>query len=89
MLRWMHVSVASAALLVPTIGIAQSRADEDDHTTWKAQAVAACKDKTDGTACEFEGHHGKVAGVCHAGKSGELLCMGPHHHHDHDGGAAR
>lgn len=87
MLKWIRVGVAGAVLLVPAIGIAQSRLGEDEHHAGWAEAVAACKDKADGDACEFEGHHGKVVGACHKARSGDLVCMGPHHHHDHDGGA--
>jgi len=87
MLQWIRVGIVGAVLIVPAIGIAQSRAgDEEHHRGPSPEAIAACKDKSESAACEFEGHHGHVAGACHKARSGELACMGPHHH-EPDGGS--
>ena len=49
------------------------------------EAIAACKDKSEGDACEFDAPHGHVAGTCHKDHAGDLACFHPHMHHD--GGA--
>jgi hypothetical protein len=68
--------------LIPALCAAQSNPPGDEHHGPSPEAIAACKDKTEGDACEFEGTHGHVAGNCHKSRSGDLACWHPHHHHD-------
>jgi hypothetical protein len=73
--------IVTLILVVPTLGSADDSPDAGDHH-WqpRPEAIAACKDKSEGDACSFEGHHGTVSGTCHKFKSGDLACMHPHHH---------
>jgi hypothetical protein len=86
MTKWISlVVVCSGLMIVPALGTAQqSPADDEPHGP-RPEAIAACKDKGEGDACEFEGHHGTVAGTCRKVRTGDLACVRPHHHHD--GGA--
>ena len=82
------IALAAALMAVPALGAAQSNPNEDEHPhAPHPEAVAACKDKGEGDACEFDGAHGHVAGTCRKVRTGDLACVHPHHHHDHDAGA--
>jgi hypothetical protein len=86
MLKSTELAAVVALMLVPALCAAQSNPEGDDHHGPSPESIAACKDKTEGDACEFDGAHGHVAGTCRKGRSGDLACRHPHHHHD--GGAA-
>jgi hypothetical protein len=85
MLKPMELAVSIAFMLVPALCAAQSSPEGDEHHGPSPEAIAACKDKAEGDACEFDGARGHVAGTCRKGRSGDLACWHPHHHHD--GGA--
>jgi hypothetical protein len=85
MFKPMYIAAAVAWLLVPTLGAAQSNPTGDEHHGPSPESIAACKDKSEGDVCEFDGAHGHVSGSCRKGRSGDLSCWHPHHHHD--GGA--
>lgn len=76
------VLVAVALMVVPVIAVAQSRPKDDEHHGPSPESIAACKDKGDGDACEFDAPRGHVAGTCHKTKAGDLACFHPHRHHD-------
>jgi hypothetical protein len=61
------------------IGVAQTRPEQEHHHPGP-RAFAACKDKSDGAACEFDGPHHHVVGTCHKTQSGDLACLRPHNH---------
>jgi hypothetical protein len=86
MLKSTELVAVIALMLFPTLCAAQSNPEGDDHHGPSPESIAACKDKTEGDTCEFDGPHGHVAGTCHKSRSGDLTCRHPHHHHD--GGAA-
>jgi hypothetical protein len=81
---WILVSTLMA---IPALAGADDAPDGGEHHHHPPpQAFAACKDKKDGDACSFEGRHGEVSGTCHQGRSGDLVCMPPHHEHEHHDG---
>ena len=84
MLKSIRFVVALGVLAVPTLVAAQSTpADGDEHHHGPSpESLAACKDKNEGAACEFDAPRGHEAGTCHKTRSGELACFHPHHHPD-------
>jgi hypothetical protein len=80
------LAVAIALIGVPTLGAAQDRPAEDEHRGPRPESIAACEDKSDGDACEFDAPRGHIVGTCHKARTGDLACM--HHHHHPDGGAS-
>jgi hypothetical protein len=85
MSKWTCLVVAIAVLIVPVLGAAQNSPADDEHHGPRPEAIAACKDKNEGDACEFDAPRGHVVGTCRKAPTGDLACMHPHHHH-HDGG---
>ena len=81
MMKLTSLAVAFAVALVPALGSAQSSPTDDEPHKPRPQAIAACKDKSEGDACEFEGRRGHVAGTCRKAGTGDLTCMHPHTHH--------
>jgi hypothetical protein len=79
MRRFVRIAVGVMLLAVPTLGAAQDRPDGGEHHGPRPEALAACKDKSEGDACEFDGPRGHVAGTCHRARAGELACFHPHH----------
>ena len=88
MKNWMRLAVTVGVMSVPTLVAAQSSPGDGDehHHGPSPEAIAACKAKSDGDACEYDGAHGHETGTCHKLRSGDLACFHPHHHHDQDGG---
>ena len=88
MKNWMRLVVAVGVIAVPTIVAAQSSpADGDEHHHAPSpESIAACKAKSEGDVCEYDGPHGHESGTCHKLRSGDLACFHPHQHHEHDGG---
>jgi hypothetical protein len=84
--RWSRFAVVAACTIIPVLSLAQSSPADDEHRGPHPEAIAACKDKSEGDACEFDAPHGHVAGTCHKTKTGDLACWHPHAHHD--GGAS-
>jgi hypothetical protein len=85
---WLAIGIS--VLAVPTLVGAQSApADGDDHHHRgpSPESIAACKAKSEGDACEYDGARGHESGTCHKTPGGELACFHPHHHHDQDAGA--
>lgn len=83
-IRWM---VVAAWAVVPALAAAQSD-PAGEHRGPSPEAIAACKDKSEGDACEFDAPRGHVSGTCRKVKTGDVACVHPHHHHDggeHDG----
>ncbi|MGA3122567.1 MAG: hypothetical protein ABSF69_17520 [Polyangiaceae bacterium] len=72
-------------MTVPVLSAAQSNPTDDEHHGAWPEAIAACKDKAEGDACEFDAPRGHLSGSCRKVRSGDLACVHPHHHHDHDG----
>ncbi|MGD0676361.1 MAG: hypothetical protein ABSC94_13160 [Polyangiaceae bacterium] len=87
MVKRMHLMVGLALMITPVIGAAQDNPSDDEHRGPRPEAIAACKDKTEGDVCEFDAPHGHVSGTCRKGRTGDLACTHPHHHHHHDGGS--
>jgi len=86
MLKLARLMVVIALMSVPILSAAQSSpSDDEHHRAPRPEAIAACKDKSEGDACEFDAPHGHVAGTCRKVRTGDLACDHPHHHHD-DGG---
>jgi len=83
MKRAIRLLLTAACLAVPALAVAQNEPGE--HHFPSPAALAACKDKGAGDACEFDGHRGHVSGTCRKVRSGDLACV--HHHHGEDAGA--
>jgi hypothetical protein len=78
----MKIAASAALVMLPSLGSAQDQGDGGEHHHWpRAEAIAACKDKTEGDACEFDAPRGHVVGTCHTVRSGDLACVRPHHPH--------
>jgi hypothetical protein len=99
MLKLMPLALVIGYLAIPTLVAAQGapseRAEqlgqggEEHHHGPGPESIAACKAKSEGDACEYDGPRGHEAGTCHKARSGDLACFHPHQHHEHeqDGGA--
>jgi hypothetical protein len=81
-LKLTRLVVIAAVAAVPALGLAQSSPSGDEHRGPSPESIVACKDKSEGDACEFDGARGHVSGTCRKARSGDLACMHPHHHHD-------
>jgi hypothetical protein len=66
-----QILIALGALVIPALAVAQ----QAPHPA----AIAACRTKSEGDGCQFEGHHGTHAGTCRKVGS-DLACVHPHHH---------
>ena len=82
----MPLAAAMAVALFAALSPGQGAPSDDEHHGPRPEAIAACKDKSDGDACEFDAPRGHVSGTCHKVRSGELACVRPHQHHEPDGG---
>jgi hypothetical protein len=91
MKNWMRLAVAVGVLCVPVLGAAQGSPaeDEEHHHGPSPEALAACKAKSEGDACEYDSERGHKTGSCHKTRSGELACFHPHHHHEGGDAGAR
>jgi hypothetical protein len=78
-------TAAAVTMTLTTLGAAQSSPADDEPHGPRPEAIAACKDKNEGDACEADTPRGKMPGTCRKVRTGELACVHPHHHHD--GGA--
>ena len=85
MFKLVRITLSAALLLAPAVVAAQSSPADDEPHGPRPEAVAACKDKSEGAACEFDAPRGHIAGTCRKVHTGDLACVHPHHHHD--GGA--
>jgi len=85
MLKLVRAAVVVALVAIPALGAAQDKPDGGEHHGPSPEAIAACKDKKDGDACEFDAPRGHVAGTCRKVRSGDVACVHPHHHHDSGG----
>jgi hypothetical protein len=83
--RWSRFAAVAACTIAPILGLAQNSPADDEHKGPRPEAIAACKDKNEGDACEFDAPRGHVTGSCHKMRSGDVACAHPHAHHD--GGA--
>lgn len=77
-----RAALAVALTIIPALGAAQSNPADEEHHGPRPEAIAACKDKSEGDACEFDAPRGHIQGTCRKARSGDLACMHPHHHHD-------
>jgi hypothetical protein len=82
MTKWTCLAVGVAVVVCPALGAAQSAPADDEPHKPRPEAIAACKDRSEGDACEFEGPRGRVAGTCRKAGTGDLACMHPHRRHD-------
>jgi hypothetical protein len=80
-----RAAVVVTSLAGSSLVSADGPPDGGEHHGPNPAAVAACKDKSEGDACTFEGHHGTVEGACHKDRAGDLACFHPHPHHDGSG----
>jgi hypothetical protein len=80
MLKLVPAAILVTWIAVPTLGSADDTRDGGEHHWARPEAIAACKDKSEGDTCTFEGHHGTVSGTCRKAPSGDLACFHPHHH---------
>jgi hypothetical protein len=85
MLKWIQLGVVASLLVVPALSQAQRSQQDDKPHPPRPEAIAACKDKSEGDVCGFETPKGHIDGTCHKSHDGELACHHPHHHPD--GGA--
>ena len=86
MMKLVRVSIVAALIATPTLGAAEDKPDGGEHHWPRPEAIAACKDKSEGNACEFDAPRGHVAGTCRKVPSGDLVCVHPHHHHEGSAG---
>jgi hypothetical protein len=84
--RFVAFALGTVLFAAPTFGAADDQPDAGEHHAPRPEAIAACKDKSEGEACTFEGHRGAVSGTCHKVETGEVACIHPHHHHHHESG---
>ena len=82
MLKFIRLLVVLGLVIVPAIGAAQSSPSDDKPHAPRPESIAACKDKSDGAACEFDAPRGHVSGTCHKVRTGDMACVHPHHHQD-------
>jgi hypothetical protein len=84
MKNWIRIATAIGVLAVPTLVAAQNNPGEGDehHHGPGPEAIAACKNKSEGNACEYDGRHGHESGACRKVRSGDLACVHPHQHHE-------
>lgn len=73
MLKFVRLSAAVGLMIVPTLSLAQSSPGNDEHHRPRPEAIAACKDKSEGDVCEFDGPRGQVSGTCHKARTGDVL----------------
>jgi hypothetical protein len=73
-MKLVQLLLAATVLAVPALALADR---DDPHPPPVPEAVAACKDKVDGDACEFDGPHGHRAGSCRVATTGDLFCRHP------------
>jgi hypothetical protein len=64
-LKLIRLAVAVGLTIVPALAVAQSSPSDDEHHGHGPESIAACKDKSEGDACEFDAPRGHVAGTCH------------------------
>jgi hypothetical protein len=81
-LKISRLAVTIGLMVVPVLAVAQSIPKDDEHRGPSPESLAACKDKSEGVACEFDGRHGHVSGTCHKTRDGDLACFHLHQHHD-------
>jgi len=82
MLKRMVLAIVVSLLMIPALGEAQNSPADDEHHGPRPEALAACKDKIEGDACEFDAPRGHIVGACRKVRTGDLACVHPHHHHD-------
>lgn len=63
-------------LLLPAITQAQSGQARRHQP--RPEAIAACKDKSEGAACEFDAPRGHIVGSCKKVHTGDVACVRPH-----------
>lgn len=80
MLKLVGTALIVSLIAVPMLASADEAPDGGERHWPRPEAIAACKDKSEGDACTFEGHRGTVSGTCRKVQSGDLACMHPHHH---------
>jgi hypothetical protein len=81
-LKFRRLAVTIGLMVVPVLAVAQNIPKDDEHHGPSPESIAACKDKSEGGACEFDGRHGHVSGTCHKTRAGDLACFHPRQHHD-------
>jgi hypothetical protein len=86
MKKLVRAAFGLALIAFPTLALAQDKPPDGEHHGPSPEAIAACKDKSEGGTCEYDGRRGHVAGTCHKARSGDLACFHPHPHHDGGGG---
>jgi hypothetical protein len=82
MLKVVRLAVVIALMVVSALAAGQSGPSDDEHHGPRPEAIAACKDKSEGDACEFDGAGRHVSGACRKVRTGDLACVHPHYHHD-------
>ena len=85
MLKFVRLTAIVAIIVVPALGSADDAPDAGEHHGLRPEAIAACKDKNEGDACEFDAPRGHIVGTCHKTKEGDLACVHPHPHHEGSG----
>jgi hypothetical protein len=80
--KLMRLVGVATPVAVSAIGAAQTSPNDEEHRGPSPEAIAACKDKSEGDACEFDGARGHLSGNGRKARSGDLACVHPHHHHD-------
>jgi hypothetical protein len=78
----LSLAATVALMIVPALGAAQNSPSDDEPHGPRPESIAACKDKSEGDACEFDAPRGHVSGTCHKARTGDLACFHPHHHND-------
>ena len=79
MLKLVHIAVVVSLIAVPTLGAAQDQPDGGEHHGPRPEAIAACKNKDEGNACEFDAPRGHIVGTCLKVRTGDLACVHPRH----------
>jgi hypothetical protein len=82
MSKYLRLAVAIGLTIVPALAVAQSSPHDDEPHGPRPEAIAACKDKSEGDTCEFDAPRGHVSGTCHKARTGDLACFHPHQHND-------
>jgi hypothetical protein len=85
MLKLVHIVAGISLLVIPALSLAQDNPKDEEHHGPRPESIAACKDKAEGSACEFDAPRGHVSGTCRKVHTGDTACVHPHHHH-HDAG---
>ena len=82
MLKVVRLAAVIALMAVSALAAGQSGPSDDEHHGPRPEAIATCKDKSEGDACEFDGGNRHASGACRKVRRGDLARVHAHYHHN-------